>query len=136
RLVRGLDYYTSTVFEWVTDRLGAQSAVCAGGRYDGLVEQLGGRPTPATGFALGIARLLELVRLDGAANADVHCDVFIATVGEAAELAGARIAESLRSARLRVTVNFGGGNFKKQLRGADASGARYAVIVGDDELGR
>jgi len=136
RLVRGLDYYTSTVFEWVTDRLGAQSAVCAGGRYDGLVEQLGGRPTPATGFALGIERLLELVRLEGVANVDEHCDVFIATVGEAAELAGARIAESLRSARLRVTVNFGGGNFKKQLKRADASGARYAVIVGEDELGR
>lgn len=136
RLVRGLDYYTSTVFEWVTDRLGAQSAVCAGGRYDGLVEQLGGRPTPATGFALGIERLLELVRLEGAADVDERCDVFVATVGEAAELAGARIAESLRSARLRVTVNLGGGNFKKQLRRADASGARYAVIVGEEELAR
>jgi histidyl-tRNA synthetase len=134
QLVRGLDYYTSTVFEWVTDRLGAQSAVCAGGRYDGLVEQLGGRPAPATGFALGIERLLELVALEGRQVAATYCDVFVATMGDGPELAGARVAESLRSNGLRALVNFGGGNLKKQLRRADTSGARFAVIIGDDEL--
>lgn len=136
RLVRGLDYYTSTVFEWVTDRLGAQGAVCAGGRYDGLVEQLGGRPVPATGFALGIERLLELVALEGRPLDADGCDVYIAALGEPAELAGTRIAESLRSSGLRVISNLGSGNFRKQLKRADASGARYALILGGDEIER
>ncbi len=134
RLVRGLDYYTSTVFEWVTERLGAQGAVCAGGRYDGLVEQLGGRPTPATGFALGIERLLELVLMEGRDVTLDDCDVFVASLGDSAELAGARLAEALRSRGVNVLCNFGGGGFKKQLKRADASGARFAVILGDDEL--
>ncbi len=134
RLVRGLDYYTSIVFEWVTDRLGAQGAVCAGGRYDGLVEQLGGRATPAAGFALGIERLLELVAVEGREIPVDACDVFIASLGDAAELAGARLAESLRSGGVNVLVNLGGGGFKKQLKRADASGARFAVILGDDEV--
>lgn len=134
RLVRGLDYYTSIVFEWVTDRLGAQGAVCAGGRYDGLVEQLGGRPTPAAGFALGIERLLELVAIEGRDVPTDGCDVFIASLGDAAELAGARVAESLRADGVNVLANLGGGGFKKQLKRADSSGARFAIIVGDDEV--
>ncbi len=134
QLVRGLDYYTSTVFEWVTDKLGAQGAVCAGGRYDGLVEQLGGRPTPAAGFALGIERLLELMLLEGTEVATPGCEVYVAALGEAAEIAAARVAEQLRADGINVTANLGGGAFKKQLRRADASGARLAVILGDDEV--
>ena len=136
QLVRGLDYYTSTVFEWVTDKLGAQSAVCAGGRYDGLVEQLGGRPTPAAGFALGVERLLELIQLEGRHFAASSPDVYIASMGGAAELKGAELAEGFRNAEMRVIANLGGGNFKKQLKRADNSGARFAVILGEDELSR
>ncbi|MCZ7654513.1 MAG: histidine--tRNA ligase [Rhodocyclaceae bacterium] len=135
RLVRGLDYYNRTVFEWVTDRLGTQGAVCAGGRYDGLVEQLGGSPTPAIGCAIGLERLAELFRLDGGAAADGTPEVFVVAVGEAALAAGLRLAENLRDGRpgLRIEVNCGGGGFKAQMRRADASGAAVALILGEDE---
>ena len=135
RLVRGLDYYSRTVFEWVTDRLGAQGTVCAGGRYDGLVEYLGGRPTPAVGFALGMERLVALradldVRPDAPA---VHA--YLVLVGETAQCQGPVLAERLRDAvpGLRLQVNCGGGSFKGQFKRADRSGAAWALIVGEDE---
>jgi histidyl-tRNA synthetase len=136
RLVRGLDYYTRTVFEWVTDRLGAQSAVCSGGRYDGLVEQLGGRPTPAVGWALGIERVVELMQAEGRAPAAESPDIVLVTMGEAAREAGFRVAEQLRDIdpRLRVSIGAPGAGFKAQMRRADKSGAAYAVILGDEEL--
>ena len=134
RLVRGLDYYNGAVYEWVSDRLGAQNAVCAGGRYDALVEQIGGKPAPACGFAMGIERLLALVK-DGAKAAPRAPDVYLARQGEAAERYGARVAEQLRDAGLNVLLHCGGGSFKAQMKKADASGARFAVIVGDDEAG-
>jgi histidyl-tRNA synthetase len=136
RLVRGLDYYTRTVFEWVTDRLGAQSAVCSGGRYDGLVEQLGGRSTPAVGWALGIERLVELLRLQPSAPAPRTPDAILVTVGDAARAAGFGIAERLRDAAPGAEISIGApaAGFKAQMRRADKSGATYAVIVGDDEL--
>ncbi len=128
RLVRGLDYYTKTVFEWITDRLGAQGTVCAGGRYDGLVEQLGGRPTPAAGFAMGVERLVALVEEGGASPTATTPDFYLAVVGEAAEQQGIVWAEQLRSASpaLRLMVNCGGGGFKAQLKRADKSGADFA----------
>jgi histidyl-tRNA synthetase len=132
RLVRGLDYYNGAVYEWTSSRLGAQNAVCAGGRYDGLIEQLGGKPAPACGFAMGIERLLVLVK-DGARAAAHAPEVYLLRQGEAAERFGARVAEALRDAGLDVILHCGGGNFKSQMRKADASGARVAVIVGDDE---
>jgi histidyl-tRNA synthetase len=133
RLVRGLDYYEKTVFEWVTDRLGAQGAVCAGGRYDRLIEQLGGRPAPAAGFALGIERLLAL--LEARVDAAPAPHAYLIVAGEAAERSAPRFAESLRDAlpRLRLCVNCGGGNFKTQFRKADRSGARVALILGEEE---
>lgn len=138
RLVRGLDYYTRTVFEWVTDRLGAQGTVCAGGRYDGLVEQLGGRPTPAVGFALGIERLVELLgeRADLSARAAPH--IYLVAAGERAERSGVVLAERLRSdlPALRLQTNIGGGSFKSQLKRADRSGAAFALILGEDEVER
>jgi histidyl-tRNA synthetase len=136
RLVRGLDYYTRTVFEWVTDRLGSQSAICSGGRYDGLVEQLGGRATPAVGWALGIERVVELMQAEGATPAQSAADVVLITAGEAARRAGFSIAERLRDAApaLRVSVGSPSAGFKAQMRRADKSGAAYAVIVGDEEL--
>lgn len=133
RLVRGLDYYTRTVFEWTTDHLGAQSAVCAGGRYDGLVEQLGGRPTPAAGFAVGMERLIELV----AQNHDAPTggpEAYLVVLGEAAERLGLMLAERLRDAGVGVECHVGGGALKAQLKRADRSGARFAVILGDEEL--
>jgi len=131
RLVRGLDYYNRTVFEWTTTRLGAQGTVCAGGRYDGLVEQCGGKPTPACGFAMGIERLLDLM---GATAFEVETpDVYLVRQGARAERYAERVAEDLRDAGVSVTLHCGGGSFKSQMRKADASGARYAVIVGDDE---
>ena len=134
RLVRGLDYYEKTVFEWVTDRLGAQGTVCAGGRYDRLIEQLGGRPTPAAGFALGIERLLALLEGAGPVAAPAP-HAYLIVAGEAAERAAPRVAETLRDAlpRLRLCVNCGGGNFKGQFRRADRSGARVALILGEEE---
>jgi histidyl-tRNA synthetase len=133
-LVRGLDYYTSTVFEWVTDKLGAQSAVLAGGRYDGLVTQLGGKPTPAAGFAMGIERLIELVLLEGPPMQSILPEVYMVTMGDLAELEGIVLAETLRDSGIRVHSHFGGGNFKKQFKKADQSGARYAVVLGETEL--
>jgi histidyl-tRNA synthetase len=136
RLVRGLDYYTRTVFEWVTDRLGAQSAVCSGGRYDGLVEQLGGRSTPAVGWALGIERVVELLRISPSAPAPRAPDAILVTVGDAARQAGFGIAERLRDAAPTAEISIGApaAGFKAQMRRADKSGATYAVIVGDDEI--
>jgi len=138
RLVRGLDYYSRTVFEWITSDLGAQDAVCSGGRYDGLVAQLGGEPVPAIGWALGEERVVELMRLQGQAGAESAVDVYLALAGAAAERAGLQLAERLRDALpgLRVETNCGGGSFKSQLKRADRSGARLAVILGDDELAR
>ncbi len=138
RLVRGLDYYSRTVFEWITGDLGAQDAVCSGGRYDGLVAQLGGDPVPAIGWALGEERIVELLRLQGRSAADPAVDVYIALAGAAAERLGIGLAETLRDALpgLRVETNCGGGSFKSQLKRADRSGARYAVILGEDEVAR
>jgi histidyl-tRNA synthetase len=132
RLVRGLDYYNYTVFEWVTDRLGAQAAVCAGGRYDGLFAQLGGKPAPACGFAMGIERLLALVAADRL-PAPPSCDAYLVHSGSDATRVAWRVADQLRSAGLDVVFHCGGGNFKAQMKRADASGARFAVIIGDDE---
>ena len=133
RLVRGLDYYNGTVYEWVTDRLGAQGTVCAGGRYDTLVEQIGGRPAPACGFAMGVERLLALVKLGTVAIAPVAPDVYLVHQGEAADRVAETVAEALRERSVSVVLHCGGGNFTSQMRKADASGARYAVIIGDDE---
>jgi len=133
RLVRGLDYYNLTVFEWVTDQLGAQGTVCAGGRYDGLVEQLGGKPTPACGFAMGVERLVTLIRESGGEPALAGVDVYLVHQGEAASRLAPRVAEGLRDQGLDILFNCGGGNFKAQMKKADASGATFAVIIGDDE---
>ena len=133
RLVRGLDYYTHTVFEWTTNALGAQNAVCSGGRYDGLVERLGGRPTPGIGFGLGLDRLalLHAARVP-AQSAPV--DVFVAFASAAHEPRAGEVAETLRDATpLKVLCHAGEGSLKSQLRAADRSGARWAVLVGDDE---
>lgn len=138
KLVRGLDYYSKTVFEWVTDKLGAQGTVCAGGRYDGLVEQMGGKPTPGVGFAMGIERLILLLEtLDKVPESiNRQVDVYLCAFGEAAELAGLALSERLRDAvpSLRLVVNAGAGSFKSQFKKADKSGALYALILGDDEL--
>ena len=133
RLVRGLDYYNHTVYEWVTDRLGAQGTVCAGGRYDGLVEQIGGRPAPACGFAMGIERLLALTVEDKFFSPARQPDVYLVHVGESADRFAWRVAAALRDAGLAVVQHCGGGSFKSQMKRADGSGARFAVIVGDDE---
>jgi histidyl-tRNA synthetase len=130
RLVRGLDYYNRTVFEWVTDRLGAQGTVCGGGRYDGLFEQLGGKPTPACGFAIGIERMVLL--LQDAAGGDAPL-AYIVHVGAAAAGAAFRTGEVLRERGHAVVVHAGAGSFKSQMKKADASGARFALIIGDDE---
>ncbi len=138
RLVRGLDYYSKTVFEWVTDELGAQGTVCAGGRYDGLIEQLGGKANHATGFAMGIERLLALMETSAQVQLERAIDVYMIRVGEKAEQAGMRFAESIRNAMpgLKLQVNCGGGSFKSQFKKADKSGAEYALILGDDEVSR
>jgi histidyl-tRNA synthetase len=136
RLVRGLDYYGLTVFEWVTDRLGSQGAVCAGGRYDGLVAHLGGEATPAIGFAIGLERLVELYSLAGLPAPDRTPDVYVVAAGDGTTRFAFRIAETLRNARppLRVEMHCGGGGFKVQMKRADRSGATVAVIVGEDEV--
>lgn len=134
RLVRGLDYYNLTVFEWVTDALGAQGTVCAGGRYDGLVEQLGGKPMPACGFALGVERLLALLQDTEALPQADSPDVYLIHQGEAAADLGVRVAESLRDTGLDVIYHCGGGSFKSQMKRADHSGAPLAVIIGEDEV--
>ncbi len=136
RLVRGLDYYTRTVFEWITTDLGSQDAVCSGGRYDGLVAQLGGEPVPAIGWALGEERLVEIMRLQGLVGAAGQPEVYLVLAGDAAEAIGLGLAERLRDAvpGLRIEANCGGGSFKSQMKRADKSGARYAVILGDNEV--
>lgn len=138
RLVRGLDYYGRTVFEWVTDQLGAQGTVCAGGRYDALVEFLGGRPTPAVGFAMGIERLIALLESRREAIDGPEPHVYIVSAGERAQQAGLLLAEQLRDAlpALRVMTHCGGGSFKSQFKKADRSGARLALVLGDEEVAR
>ena len=137
RLVRGLDYYNRTVFEWVTDSLGAQGTICAGGRYDGLVEQLGGKATPAFGFALGIERLvLMLTELDKVTNVRPQVDVYVVILGDHAQIAANQLAEQWRDQLpdIRLQCHCGGGNMKKQLKRADKSGAQIALILGDNEI--
>ncbi|HEY1152169.1 MAG TPA: histidine--tRNA ligase [Pseudoduganella sp.] len=138
RLVRGIDYYNRTVFEWVTDELGAQGTVCAGGRYDPLIEMFGGKPTPAVGFAMGIERLIELMKGLGDTAAPRQCDVYMVHQGEAAQMQSFVLAERLRDAGLDVILHCaatsGPGSFKSQMKKADGSGASYAVIIGDDEI--
>ncbi|MGB8327182.1 MAG: histidine--tRNA ligase [Steroidobacteraceae bacterium] len=138
RLVRGLDYYSRTVFEWTTDALGSQNALCAGGRYDGLIAQLGGEPTPAIGFALGIERVVLLLERLGNSPATSCPDVYVVTQGVRAEREALVLAERLRDALpgRAVLVNLGGGNLKAQFRRADRSGALLALVLGDDELAR
>jgi histidyl-tRNA synthetase len=138
RLVRGLDYYTRTVFEWITEFSGAQNAVCSGGRYDGLVEQLGGEPTPAIGFALGMERVVALLLQAGRVPAPARPDVYVVLSGARAAAAGLGLVERLRNElpHRRFEINLGGGNFKAQFRRADRSAAPLALIMGDDELAR
>ncbi len=140
RLVRGLDYYNRTVFEWVTDALGSQGTVCAGGRYDPLIESFGGKPTPAVGFAMGIERLIELMKLAGEPAAPNQCDVYMVHQGEQAQLQAFVLAERIRDAGLDVVLHCaaagGAGSFKSQMKKADASGAAFAVILGEDELAK
>ncbi|MEE8118257.1 MAG: histidine--tRNA ligase [Gammaproteobacteria bacterium] len=136
RLVRGLDYYTRTVFEWLTDSLGAQDAVLSGGRFDLLVELLGGKPTPAVGWAMGVERLVSLASQSGLSGRNTTPQVYLVAVGDAAVQAGQVMAEQLRDAlpELRLTMNCGAGNFKAQLKRADRSGATHALILGDEEV--
>ena len=138
RLVRGLDYYSRTVFEWITDALGAQDAVCSGGRYDGLITQLGGEATPAIGFAMGVDRVVELLRQLPSQPPSPAADVYVVLNGERASVEGGRIVESLRDSlpHRRFELNLGGGNFKAQFRRADRSRAALALIIGEDELAR
>ena len=136
RLVRGLDYYSRTVFEWVTDALGSQGAVCSGGRYDGLVEKLGGRSTPAIGWAMGIERFVALYEACGGEAPATDADVYVVAVGNGALEQAFAIAEELRDkvAEIRLEVNLGGGSFKSQLKRADKSNAEYALILGEQEI--
>ncbi|EHU0376216.1 histidine--tRNA ligase [Vibrio cholerae] len=136
RLVRGLDYYNRTVFEWITESLGSQGTVCGGGRYDGLVEQLGGKPTPAVGFAMGLERLVLMMETLGNTDVRRSVDVYMVTAGEGTMMAGMKLAEQLREQvpGLRVMTHFGGGNFKKQFKRADKVGAAMALVLGEDEV--
>ena len=136
RLVRGLDYYCKTVFEWVTDQLGAQGTVCAGGRYDGLVEQLGGKATPASGFALGIERLLALREAENIDVPAANPDVYMLLQGESSSRKGLVLAERIRNENpwLSILSNCGGGSFKSQMKKADKSGAAFALILGEQEI--
>jgi histidyl-tRNA synthetase len=138
RLVRGMDYYNRTVFEWVTDQLGSQGTVCGGGRYDPLIEMFGGKPTPACGFAMGVERLLELLKASGEQYAPNQCDVYLVHQGDDAQLQSFVLAERLRGAGLDVVLHCasanGGSSFKAQMKRADGSGAAYAVIIGEDEV--
>jgi histidyl-tRNA synthetase len=137
-LVRGLDYYTRTVFEWTTDALGSQSTVCAGGRYDGLVAQLGGVDTPGIGWAMGQERIVMLLQKQNVPLPKGRPQVYLVMVGERAELPGLKLAEQLRDAwpELALQINLGGGSFKTQFKRADKSGADYALVLGDDEVAR
>ena len=132
RLVRGLDYYNRTVFEWVTGALGAQGTVAGGGRYDGLFEELGGKPTPACGFAIGVERMILLLEAQGKARAAAP-DAYVVHAGDKAGAVARHVAETLRDHGASVVLHAGGGSFKSQMKKADASGARLAIIVGDDE---
>jgi histidyl-tRNA synthetase len=132
RLVRGLDYYNRTVFEWVTGALGAQGTVAGGGRYDGLFEELGGKPTPACGFAIGVERMILLLEAQGRARAAAP-DAYVVHAGDKAGAVARHVAETLRDHGASVVLHAGGGSFKSQMKKADASGARLAIIVGDDE---
>ena len=136
RLVRGLDYYGRTVFEWVTDQLGAQGTVCAGGRYDGLVEWLGGRAVPAVGFALGLERLLALLDAQGVAPEPRELDFYLVLAGDRAAVEGQQLAEQVRNEmpQVRLLMHCGGGSFKSQFKKADRSGARFALVLGEEEL--
>ena len=136
RLVRGLDYYSRTVFEWVTDALGSQNAVCAGGRYDGLVEKLGGRATPAIGWAMGVERFVSLYEACGGTFPAVAPDVYLVAVGEGTRERAFALAEELRDevAGIRVETNLGDGSFKAQMKRADKSGASFALVLGEQEL--
>jgi histidyl-tRNA synthetase len=135
RLVRGLDYYNRTVFEWVSDELGAQGTVCGGGRYDPLIQMLGGKPAPACGFAMGVERLLDLMQQQGIAEtAATHLDVYVVHQGEGATAMAVRAADAMRRAGLDVICHAGGGSFKAQFKRADASGAQFAVIIGGEEV--
>jgi histidyl-tRNA synthetase len=137
RLVRGLDYYNKTVFEWVTDKLGAQGTVCAGGRYDGLVGQLGGKPVPGMGFAMGIERLVLLLEAcEQLPPVTAEADVYVVSYGDEAQTAAFAASEKLRDAfaGLRIVQHTGGGSFKSQMKKADKSGARVALIWGEDEV--
>ncbi len=136
RLVRGLDYYNRTVFEWITESLGAQGTVCGGGRYDGLVEQLGGKPTPAVGFAMGLERLVLMLETLELTDVRRCVDVYVVTAGEGTMMAGMKLAEQLREAisGVRVMNHFGGGNFKKQFKRADKVGAVVALVLGENEV--
>ena len=135
RLVRGLDYYNRTVFEWVTTKLGAQGTIAAGGRYDNLVERLGGEPTPACGFGIGLERVFLLMQEYGV-TATNALDLYLVNVGERAEKVAFTTAEMLRNSGLTVALHAGGGSFKSQMKKADRSGARFAAILGDDEAAR
>ena len=137
-LVRGLDYYTRTVFEWTTDALGSQSTVCAGGRYDGLVAQLGGAATPGIGWAMGQERIVMLLEKQGRCAARQQPQVYLVLVGEGAQQPGCLMAEQLRDAwpQLKLQINLGGGNFKAQFKRADKSGAEFALVLGEDEVAR
>ncbi len=136
RLVRGIDYYNRTVFEWITEELGSQGTICAGGRYDGLVKQLGGRATPACGFGIGLDRLQLLIEEQGLDQSNNKPHIYFVMAGKEAEIAGLKIAESLRDKHpaLRLFVNGGSGSFKAQLKRADNSQAEYALILGDNEI--
>jgi len=136
RLVRGLDYYSRTVFEWVTDALGSQNAVCAGGRYDGLIEKMGGRTTPAIGWAMGVERFVSLYEACGGQVPAVTADVYLVAVGDGTRERSFALAEELRdqAGGIRVETNLGGGSFKAQMKRADKSGAAYALILGEQEL--
>ena len=136
RLVRGLDYYNRSVFEWVTDALGSQGAVCAGGRYDGLVEKLGGRATPAAGWAMGVERLVDLFEACGGETPPDNADIYIVAVGDGAIQQAFAIAEEIRDqiTGVRIEVNLGGGSFKSQMKRADKSNADFALILGETEM--
>ena len=134
RLVRGLDYYNLTVFEWITDALGAQGTVCGGGRYDGLFEQLGGKPAPGVGFAMGCERLVALMKDSGSASCALKPDAYMLHQGEGAQGYAFALADALRTAGHSVVLHAGGGSFKSQMKKADASGARLALITGEDEV--
>ena len=133
RLVRGLDYYTGTVFEWVTDQLGSQNAVCAGGRYDGLVHSLGGQEVPGAGFAIGLERLIEMVKMGKLRTEPVATGVYLCMMGDEAERMGFSVAQTLREAGVSTIMHCGGGKLARQLRNADRLNTAVAIIIGRSE---